>query len=602
VSGNPSLGNGGHENLCRALVVAALAAFAWIFLPLVPADAQSLGHDYSLFLPNLLAGYYWYLGNGPFVPPWFSPAQCGGVPFLADLNVAYYSFPQWAAFAVAPAQAVRATLVLFAALGAAGCYALLRARYAVTPAAAVVGAVLFLFSGFYAYRMAAGHLTFHTYPLVPWLAWAVLAPAAAQRGLERVVTWSWPAAAGGLILAVMFHAGMVHAMPVAAVAVAALLLVHGELHGHRARPWILLGTAVVVSLALSASRLVAAAAFLRNFPRADYSLPGFASIGDALFTAAAALFWRVSAEEASAGMAGLTFALERHEWEYGLGPAALVVLVAGAAAALARMRRRPSPQSFLVGAAIALLLALPLLLNWHEPHWTSFMKSLPYLGSSSNLVRWFALYIPVLAVLAALAFRAVPLSGTPALAAAAAVAVATIAWNAAADKTFYRIDTYDGRRIETAWFAARAAGSAPPITHVAVLRDAAGEPLVGAGRNDALTLGYSQLLCYQPMFGYSLERLPFGPLKPGPALAQPAPGWLNVKNPACYVYPLENACAPGGHFSTARRDDAERFLAYRPVPFAQPARQDLADAITLAAIPLTALFLFAPLFLRLRRR
>ena len=104
------------------------------------------------------------------------------------------------------------------------------------------------------------------------------------------------------------------------------------------------------------------------------------------------------------------------------------------------------------------------------------------------------------------------------------------------------------------------------------------------------------------MFGYSLERLPFGPLEPGPALAQPAPGWLNVKNPACYVYPLENACAPGAHFSTARRDDAGRFLAYRPFPFAQPARQDLADAITLAAIPLTALVLLAPLFLRLRRR
>ena len=49
--------------------------------------------------------------NGLFAVPWFSPAQCAGVPFLADLNVAYYSLPQWATFAVGPAGAVRLTFV-----------------------------------------------------------------------------------------------------------------------------------------------------------------------------------------------------------------------------------------------------------------------------------------------------------------------------------------------------------------------------------------------------------------------------------------------------------------------------------------------------------
>jgi len=244
---------------------------------------------------------------------------------------------------------------------------------------------------------------------------------------------------------------------------------------------------------------------------------------------------------------------------------------------------------------------LPLLLNWHEPHWNSLMKSVPYLGSSSSMIRWFALYIPVLAALAALSFQALVPSGKAALAGAAVAALATIAWHAAVDKAYYSVDTYDGRRVEAGWVAARAAGRPPEITHVALLRDATGAPLLGAGRNDALVLGASQLLCYQPIFGYNLERLPFGPLKAGPALAEAAPGLLNIKNPACYVYPRENACEPGAHFPTARRDDARRFLGYLPYPFARSARQHAADAITIAAMVLIFSSLIACALLRLRR-
>jgi hypothetical protein len=34
--------------------------------------------------------------------------------------------------------------------------------------------VLFLFNGFYAYRIIIGHLTFHPIMLVPWLAFVLL--------------------------------------------------------------------------------------------------------------------------------------------------------------------------------------------------------------------------------------------------------------------------------------------------------------------------------------------------------------------------------------------------------------------------------------------
>jgi hypothetical protein len=93
------------------LVLASLGLYLWIFLPYLPAGGAPWGHDYALHLPNLLAGDFWFLQNGPFAVPWSSPAQCAGVPFLADLNVAYYSLPQWATFAVGPVSAIRLTVV-----------------------------------------------------------------------------------------------------------------------------------------------------------------------------------------------------------------------------------------------------------------------------------------------------------------------------------------------------------------------------------------------------------------------------------------------------------------------------------------------------------
>ena len=247
----------GEASRAWLLVLAALGAYLWIFVPYLPSSGAHSGHDYALHMPNLLAGYFWFQQNGLLEVPWFSPAQCAGVPFLSDLNVAYYSLPQWATFAVGPVGGIRLTFVLFAVLGAAGCFVLLRGPFAATPWAAATAAVLFLYSGFFTYRMLVGHLTFHPITLTPWLAWALLA--------VRKHVWQTmlSACAAALMFAYMFHAGMVHAIPPVAIAVAVILLLHGQLHGHRRGPWLVFASAVLLSLALGAQRLAAALAFLQ---------------------------------------------------------------------------------------------------------------------------------------------------------------------------------------------------------------------------------------------------------------------------------------------------------------------------------------------------
>jgi hypothetical protein len=86
------------------------------------------------------------------------------------------------------------------------------------------------------------------------------------------------------------------------------------------------------------------------------------------------------------------------------------------------------------------------------------------------------------------------------------------------------------------------------------------------------------------MFGYGLERLRIGALRPGPALDDLGDGTLNLKNPACYQFPGANGCAPGDHFRLDQRATAARFLRYEPYVFRRPAWQQVADAITVASL------------------
>jgi hypothetical protein len=553
--------------LAWAAIALAFAVYLWIFLPLIPADGRGLGADYSLHLPNLLAGYFLYREGGLFSLPWFNPGQCGGVPFLADLNVGFYSLPQFLSFAVDPLVAVRATFVVFAAVGAAGFYALARRGFGLSPAASAVAAVLFLFNGTFAYRMAIGHLTFHPLMLAPWIALCLI------RGTAL------GALLAGALFAYAFQAGMIHGILPIAFASAAILLAHGIRYGQRRAPWLAFGASAAIAVALSATRLAAAIAFARNFPRDQYSLGGFGDLATALWIALQALFAPLPpAIEGWQAMQNADTFLDREEWEYGVGALAALLIVAGGAMLLVRANRnllRHGPA--IVG--IGLILALPLLLNWYAPEWSALLKRVPLLGSSTTLVRWFMLYIPIVALTAALAFDRLFTPATRPLVLAIAVA-ATVLPAAFVDKGMYRDQRYDATPIVAAWRGGRTV----PVTDVVINVASTAERRVRIGGNNAIAGGHSQLYCYDPVFGYQLQTLPFGSLHAGPVSDIAPGGALNLKNPSCYLFPGANSCRPGDEFSVAQAGAADAFARYEPFAFGLPPLQVAANWLNLLAL------------------
>jgi hypothetical protein len=230
-------------------------------------------------------------------------------------------------------------------------------------------------------------------------------------------------------------------------------------------------------------------------------------------------------------------------------------------------------------AAISILLAVPLLLNWYEPAWNGFLKSLPYLGNSSSLLRFFSSYIPVAIVAACLAFdRLLPRESAPRslkLSLAAIALGVMVVQNVATDRDYYANQSYRVGPIDAEHARVRATGRVPMIEKVGDRVNQALAP------NDAMIEGISQRACYQPLFGYRLERFPAEPLAVGPVISLVDERFINMKNPACYLFAAENSCRPGDHFQTDRVKDAVEFLSYRPFAFEAPHWQIVATWLSL---------------------
>ena len=554
-----------QRRLLLAAVIAAAAAYLAHVVFFFPDAQGRLGDDYDYFLPLLLAGKYWVAQNGPLALPWFSPAFCGGLPFLANPQSIYFSLPQALSFVMGPVGAFMLTTVLFAGAGALGTYALMRRRFESSVPAAAVGAVVFLCNGFLLHRMGAGHVTYHVFGLVPLLSLVLLTPLDGERSLRGIaLRASGPVALAGAMLAYFIFAGAPNIVVPAGIACVAIWL----LHSFGRRPvysfWLVGGAAGCVAAAAAAMKIVPAAVFVAQFPRVHEIV----LFEDPLFLARVLLMGLF--------LPGMlpehAWFVGRHELDYGVGLFPLLIAVA----AWGRFRRACGWRSLAPGtvlrlAALLLLLTIPVFLNLGGPGYAAWLKTLPYVGDSTLLVRWFFIYVLPLTVGAGLALD-YALRDSPQRSLVAAGGILVTALPLLLTGSWYRdLELYDPAGVVAADRALAAAGAPPAVRRI-------GNVAAAAGWNDGLVSGASSHPCYEPLFGYHLESFPRG-LTPGPL-----GGERHLRNPACYVYGAENGCTPGASFSDAERAEESAFAAYRPFAYQVPRWQRWANWISVAGI------------------
>ncbi|MFH2098014.1 MAG: hypothetical protein ABIJ95_00765, partial [Pseudomonadota bacterium] len=507
------------------------------------SQAGTLGHDYCIWFPQFLDGYRWFSINGLFKVPWFTPSFCGGVPYFPNHQGLYYSIPQFLTFVSSPLTAIILSIMFFAALGYAGMYVLARKGLGAGPRLAMFTAAIFLFNGYYYARMEIGHLSMQPFMLLPWLAFLLARPPG-NRPRGRFV---FDAVAAGLILSYMIYAGVASSflqMLFSVFAVVLFFLIRGGLNPVYA---VARGAAAVgVFAGVSGAKILSSMLFLKNFPRDIYSTPGVDSLCQSLALAVKSVFFSSAHAYGQEVMKNSQWIIEPHEYSYSLTFLPLLVF----AAALAwwirekgpRRMGRPNPWKAAGWVLLSGVLFLPVLLNWNYEPLHVLLKKLPILKSTSLYLRWELLYILPVPVFMAAATRRIRVPTAAAWALCIAGLVALSALNLAGDRSFYANQAYPIRAVQGAFL--RQKGQPPPaISDIAAIQNARGEIVTPLDRDDVMIQGYSQLFCYEAIFGYGLEAFPFRTLRPGPVTGE-SEGVFNMKNPACYVFPEANQCQP----------------------------------------------------------
>jgi hypothetical protein len=347
-------------------------------------------------------------------------------------------------------------------------------------------------------------------------------------------------------------------------------------------------TAALVGMAIVAVKLIPALAYLGEFPRDSYLLPGFSSLWESAGMAFKLLFLNSAHVEAALSLVNVQWLLGYHEFEYGVSPVPLFIVLIAAAIYVARgdsldHLRSVNSKTFSIAVLLLWILMIPLILNVYGEHWTSFLKTIPLLKNSTALVRWFALYIPVAAVVAAIALNGMAVRSSVKALVAGMGGAAVIASNLQylGDRQYSQ--PYDPTQILAASAALRAGEAIPAIQEITIFKRQENQPGGAEERNGDLALGRSQLACSEPLFGYQLEFFRWGPLDAGP-ITRVSGHYLNIKNPACYLYPAENKCQPGDHFTVDQAKEAGQFASYRPFQWEQPLRQQVAGFLSAVSL------------------
>lgn len=611
-----------------------LAVFHGIYGRFFPTSQGTMGHDCDLAFASMVDGYIWFAKNGLWEVPWFTPSFCGGQPYFADPQSGYYSVLQWLTFITDPLTATYGTLLLFASVGFFGIYLLARRYFGLALPWAILAAALYFFNGFLPHRMIIGHLGYYGLTLAPWLALALLTPVT-----SRASTLGFGILAG-LIAAYWLQSGLTTLMVPAALSVALILLVY-----RLRRPWprdLLprMSLAVLVSILLSASKLVASLAFYSQFQRTQYLLPGFDNPLTLLLTTLLALFGPSSELTAMAGdhwLVNQQWGLNAHEWAFGFTVVPLLVLfrarvlwrrpegastrqggmtpattttpasddpgcqAASTATITSTSTATPGSSNFhrqgiklILGLAILAISLLPLAIQFYTPALNAWYKQHPLIGATVAPMRWLIIFLPVIPILTGLlGSRTLARLGQESRAGRLVISfiLMIIALNVAEPRRYYFNQEYRPGPLLAA-YDRLAAGMAKhhTIRAIGTKAEEAAEGGLDFSGNEIMLAGISQMRCYNPSFGYRLENLPPARLVAGDVLTE-RDGLLNIRNPACYVFPKENGCQPGDQFRADQRREAEAFVSYRPFAFNKGHAQQLADGITLSALLTLTLFL-----------
>ena len=614
-----------------ALIFTVWLYYIFFYSQFLPLENGMMGEDYGQFLPLLLEGYFWFLNNGLSVA-WGSPILCAGLPRFANLESSFYTVPQILTIFFGPISSIKGTIIIFSAIGFISTYSLFRHVYKLNFKPSLLGAILILFNLFFAHCLIYGHLTYHTFMLVPTMSVFLLKPE------MNKTQWTLSSVMSAIVMSYILFAGAIDMVPnYAAVVILFFLFYFWQNPKLVVAKYFLYKSMLSLALAfcLSAAKIVAALEYARYFPRDHLPIPGIDSFWLIIYTFLKSVFFRFRLEEVQHHFHYLNTTLDeiakfysffpnaQEEFDFGIGFFPLILFFLFGWQFIVRKGFKTFSKFMflqkrhLLILPILFLLILPILLNYYSPQWNGFLKTIPFIKNSSFLFRWGILYMYLFVFLSTLAFEKLELNSKYKSMLLFLSIVSTTGYWLSIDRAYYKRQTYNPSSIiESYNLVSQKKERIPPIVFVAIDQNQSDRDKWNSdfgtnfnqkhldknmwqhfprdfewytSRNNLFTAGGSQILCHETMFGYDLEKFPIGNLKIGPVFKANG-DYFNFKRPECYLFPEENDCQPGDHFKLHQRAQLASLVTYHPYGFKMSTYQQIANGVSI--VTLAAFFLF----------
>ena len=559
----------------------------YIFQSFFPNSKGLLGHDYEYFIPSFIFGKIWFLNNFLSVP-WFTPSICCGIPFYADPQSMYYSIPQIIFLIFNPILSVKLIFLFLSALSYMGMFLLVNKNFKFDIYTSLLCASLFLFNGFFVYRAISGHVAYLSYIFIPIYCFFLIQ--SYENQLKNKSSFVY-LILSSIIFANFFHSGSGPIILIILISILSVLSFY-SLFIQSLKIFVRFVLSVFLGILISLSKITAVLFFLSNFPR-NYPTTEFHSFFSFVKTFFLSFFVQPDQEYFNDNLTSM-FPFGLHEIEFGVSLVPLILIFF--IFFLNKKKFKLNYQSIYFFSLIIIIFLIPVLLNVNFLNQFQLIQKIPILNSTWVQSRWMAVYILPIIIVSGLIVRNLYFNTTQKKYLTIFFISILLVQNFMRDNNWHFNEARHYNVEKANNFSMSISKNKKfEIFGPAILMNQNNTPKIVNNKNDmSFYNGFSPLTCYQPIFGYGLEKLNARKIIFGSKEVFSDNSYLLYSNkfdnkdnhfaffkPSCFLFPKANNCLPGDLFKVSEKEKLIKFTTYKKFDFKQNKLQIISNYISI---------------------
>ena len=450
-----------------------------------------------------------------------------------------------------------------------------------------------MFNGFFVYRAIAGPLI--SYILVPLYCFFLIK---SFENYKKKINYIY-LVISSIFFAHFFHSGSGSVILIILSSIICVLLFYSQLIKNF-KIFINFFLSVSIGILISLSKITAVLFFFENFPR-KYPPTEFHSLFSFFKNMFLSFFIKPDEKYFNGNLTSM-FPFGLHEMEYGLSIVPLILLFSFFF--LNKKIFKFEYFSLIICMLLFIIFLIPVLLNINFFNQYELIDKIPILKNNWVRFRWLSIYIIPIIFFSGILIENLKFKDSTKKKLAVSMVSLLLMQNLIRDKSWHYNDLkYDTKNFMN-FYEKLNKNNIPEIKGPAILMNTDGSPKHSDNKNDLFFTSYSPLTCYQPIFGYGLEKLDARKIvfnykqvfEDGSYVLYSSKfdkkdNNFSFFNPSCFIFPKENNCLPGDTFKISERGKLSKFTNYNKFVFKQNKIQKVSNFISIFTFIVCLLYL-----------